>query len=126
MRIQKFILALIAFVTVSVAASAQNVYITKNSGAVAYHSNKNCIYLKKCKDVQPIAIAEAKNIGRHECPTCYKKTTKKAVAKKNVEKKYVAKKPAAKKAAAEKKVTAKKSTTKKKVAAKKKTAPEKK
>jgi len=121
MRIQKFILALIAFVTVSVAASAQNVYITKNSGAVAYHSNKNCIYLKKCKDVQPIAIAEAKNIGRHECPTCYKKTTKKAVAKKNVEKKYVAKK-----AAAEKKVTAKKSTTKKKVAAKKKTAPEKK
>ena len=68
---KKFLLTLVAVVAVSVAASAQTVYISTGDGAVAYHKSKSCSYLTNSKEVKSVSTAEAKKLGRHECSRCY-------------------------------------------------------
>ena len=112
---KKYIMLLIALVAMATTAKAQKVYIATGKGAVAYHSNRDCGYLRHCNEVKTVTVADAKGIGRHECPSCYKTSAaKKPAAKKET----TEKKPAAKKETTEKKPAAKKETTEKKPAAK--------
>lgn len=113
----------VAMLTGANTASAQKVYLTPNAGAVAYHKQKDCSYLKNCKVVNAVTLAEAKEMGRHACVRCYGQAaadkTKKEVAatkKKAVEtKKAAEKKVADSKKAAEKKVADAKKAADKKV-----------
>ena len=69
MHMKKYMLLLIALISMA-SAKAQNVYIATSSGAVAYHNNRQCGYLRYCKEVKTVSVAEAQKIGRHECPSC--------------------------------------------------------
>lgn len=72
---KKILMTIVALICLAVTASAQTVYISNGDGAVAYHKNKSCSYLTKSKDIKSVSTAEAKKLGRHECPRCYGKAT---------------------------------------------------
>jgi len=75
---KKILMILVALMIMAVNANAQNVYVTSNESATAYHKTKTCSYLTKAKGVKSITMADAKKQKRHACKRCYptaKKTT---------------------------------------------------
>ena len=138
---KKLLMTIIATLCLAVTVNAQTVFISQGDGAVAYHKSKSCSYLSNSKQVKSVTTAEAKKLGRHECPRCYgtaavKKTattTKKAAEKKATTTKKAAEKEVKKtstqardekgrfikKTDDAKKTTVKKATTTKKAAEKK-------
>jgi len=81
---------LLALFALQLQSSAQTVYIATSSGAVAYHKNKSCGYLKNSNGVKAVSTSEAKNMGRQPCSACYdgakKAVPAAATAKKAAEK----------------------------------------
>lgn len=67
---QKIIILLFALLT-GVGVNAQSVYVATSKGAVAYHKDKSCGYLRNANEVKSISVSSAKDMGRHACSACY-------------------------------------------------------
>lgn len=109
---RKFILFMLLMLTMGIdRVSAQNVYIATSSGAVAYHKNKSCGYLKHARQVKTVSLSMAEDIGRHACPSCYGekkyRATEKTAAKKRAAYNKKVAKTTAKKTATTKKIVKK-------------------